>query len=112
MSAGNEKHDRNGGGTEPVPEGKLTHDPDAPAGRLEEERVTPEWTHADFMDLPIERLAERVGLTPPPSGATPEEEKEWREKAWQNHVQDLQNRDEWGTATQATEPPTGDDPNL
>lgn len=89
------------------------NDPDTPtpAGRMEQDRVVPALSHDDFMNLPLGRLADRIGLTPP-ADASAEEERAWREKAWQDHVQDVQNRDEWGTATQATEPPTGEDPNL
>ena len=82
-----------------------------PAGRLDGHRVIPDLTHEDFKTMPIEDLADRTGLKPP-KGDSPAEEHAWREKAWQGHVKDLEHRDEWGTATQATEPPTGDDPNL
>lgn len=96
-------------GPEPIPQGGVTEKDDAPEGRLEQERVIPELTRQDFMTRPIEELADRTGLTPPESG---EDEGAWREKAWENHAQDLANRDEWGTATQVTEPPEGEDPNL
>lgn len=90
------------------------HDPKdhagTPAGRMEHRR-TEELTHADFRTLPIEYLAKRTGLEPP-AGDSPAEERAWREKAWQNHVKDLEHRDEWGTAAQATEPPKGEDPEL
>ena len=101
--------DRHDDGPNDRPENRK--DGDTPAGRIDDERLVPELTHEDFQTLPIERLATRMGLTPP-EGDSPEEERAWREKAWQNHVKDLEHRDEWGTATQATKPPQGDDPNL
>ena len=85
---------------------------DSAAGRMDDDRDRriPDLTHEDFKTLPVEELAERTGLTPPDGSAA--EESTWREKAWQDHVKDLEHRDEWGTATQATKPPKGEDPNL
>ena len=82
-----------------------------PAGRLDEQEILPDLTHEDFQTMPIEDLADRTGLKPPAddSAAT---ERDWREMAWKSHVQDIAERDEWGTATQATDPPKGEDPNL
>jgi hypothetical protein len=65
-------------------------------------------TRADFERLPIERLAGITGLTPPPDGASADDVAAWREKAFRSYELDLENRAEWGTATQTTEPPEAD----
>lgn len=98
--------ERNAG---PAGAGDRAADEGTAAGRMDGH--TEDLSHDDFMSLPIERLARRTGRTAP-ARMSDEEERDWREQAWRNHVQDLQNRDEWGTAAQATEPPKGDDPNL
>ncbi len=58
----------------------------------------------DFETLPLARLAAVTGLTPPAS-PTAEQERAWREKAYQDYELDLENRAEWGTAAQGTELP-------
>lgn len=68
-------------------------------------------SQSDFQRLPLDVLARRTGLQPP-RDPTPEEEAAFREKAWNSYATDVENRDEWGTATQATEPPQGEEPEL
>ena len=65
-------------------------------------------TREDFEQLPVERLAGITGLTPPPADATEDDVAAWREKAFHGYELDLENRAEWGTAAQATEPPEAD----
>lgn len=67
--------------------------------------------HDDFRERPLAELAGRTGLTPPDDPG-PDEEEAWREKAWRSYRTDIENRDEWGTAMQATEPPRGEEPEL
>jgi hypothetical protein len=62
-------------------------------------------TREDFLTLPIERLAVVTGLTPPPADADDAQVRAWRLKAYRSYELDLENRAEWGTATQATEVP-------
>jgi hypothetical protein len=62
-------------------------------------------TREDFLTLPIERLAGVTGLTPPPAEAGDAQREAWRLKAFRSYELDLENRSEWGTATQATEVP-------
>ncbi|MEX2501454.1 MAG: hypothetical protein WD336_03680 [Trueperaceae bacterium] len=65
---------------------------------------TPEQlTLEDFQTLPLEQLAARTGLTPPAS-PSPEEEKRWRAKAYQDYRIDLDNAGEWGNARQGDVP--------
>jgi hypothetical protein len=68
---------------------------------MEMERLT----RKDFDDLPLEELAKRTGLEPPSEGASAEEVEAYRDKAYESYMLDKENRDEWGTATQATPPP-------
>ncbi|MDZ7800840.1 MAG: hypothetical protein U5K81_08645 [Trueperaceae bacterium] len=64
----------------------------------------PRLTREDFMEMPLERLAARTGLTPP-DGGSPDEVLAWREQAWEDYQLDIENRDEWGTARQEEPPP-------
>jgi len=48
-----------------------------------------------------------------PLNRTPEEHKEYRERAWQSYQQDITNRNEWGNARQGDDeddPPLRDEP--
>lgn len=65
----------------------------------------------DFRRRPLQEIAHRAGLEAP-TDPTPAEEKAFRERAYESYALDLENRDEWGTATQATEPPAGEEPEL
>lgn len=64
-------------------------------------------TREDFRTLPLDELATRTGL-PLPRELSPEQEASWREKAFDDYALELENRSEWGTATQATKPPDND----
>ena len=65
--------------------------------------------HRDFKELALDELARRTGLDAP-SDPTPDEERAWREKAWRSYKLELENRGEWGTATQSTRVPGGEAP--
>jgi hypothetical protein len=75
---------------------------------MEMERLT----RKDFDTLSLEELAKRTGLEPPGEGASAEEVEAYRDKAYESYMLDKENRDEWGTATQATEPPKHGKPKL
>lgn len=64
-------------------------------------------TREDFRTLPLDELAARTGLTLPRELSS-EQEAYWREKAFEDYALDLENRSEWGNATQATKPPEND----
>lgn len=68
-------------------------------------------TKRDFRELALETLEARTGLAAP-ADPTPEEEEAYREKAWRSYRTDIENRDEWGTATQATKVPEGEEPDV
>jgi hypothetical protein len=68
-------------------------------------------TKRDFNELALETLEHRTGW-PAPKDPTHEEEEEYRAKAWRSYKVDIENRDEWGTATQATEVPEGEEPDM
>ena len=68
-------------------------------------------TQRDFRELALETLEDRTGLAAP-KDPTPEEEEAYRAKAWRSYKVDIENRDEWGNATQATEVPEGEEPDL
>lgn len=68
-------------------------------------------TQRDFQELALDELELRTGL-PAPRDPSPEEEARYREKAWQGYKMDIENRDEWGTATQATPVPESHESDL
>ena len=68
-------------------------------------------TQRDFHELPLETLQTRTGLEAPVD-PSPAEEEAYRTKAWNSYRVDIENRDEWGTATQATAVPRSDQPDL
>lgn len=65
----------------------------------------------DFERMTLEEIHRRSGLEPP-ERPTAEEARAYREKAYRSYQLDIARRDEWGTAAQATEPPSGGDPEL
>lgn len=77
----------------------------------EPDRHLEQLARSDFQRLPLNEIARRTGLQVP-RDPTPEEEAAFRERAWNSYAQDVANRDEWGTATQVTEPPQGEEPEL
>lgn len=68
-------------------------------------------TQRDFRELALDTLEKRTGLKAP-KDPTPEEDEAYREKAWNSYRVDIENRDEWGTATQATQVPAGEEPEV
>ena len=68
-------------------------------------------TQRDFRELSLERIEARTGLEAP-EDPTPEEEEAYRKKAWNSYRTDIENRDEWGTATESTAVPHGEEPEL
>lgn len=68
-------------------------------------------TERDFRELSLETIEQRTGLAAP-DDPTPEEEEAYRAKAWRGYRVDVENRDEWGTATQATPVPEGEEPEV
>ena len=68
-------------------------------------------TQRDFRELSLDRIEARTGLEAP-EDPTPEEEEAYRTKAWNSYRIDIENRDEWGTATESTEVPEGEEPEL
>ncbi len=63
----------------------------------------PRMTLEEFETLPLDQLADRTGLTPP-AAPTPEEERAWRMKAYEDYRVDVENAEEWGVARQGEEP--------
>lgn len=68
-------------------------------------------TERDFRELPLDTIEKRTGMPVPPD-PTPEQERTYRAKAWRSYQVDIENRDEWGTATQATPAPEGEEPEV
>jgi hypothetical protein len=68
-------------------------------------------TRRDFDRLTLGEIAERTGLDAPSDPSAAEAEA-YRERAYRSYRLDITRRDEWGTATQATEPPDADDGEL
>jgi hypothetical protein len=63
-----------------------------------------DFTHEEFMnDLSLEEISTITGL-PQPIDPTPEEEREYRELAWENVKLDVEARDEWGGVRPDTDP--------
>ena len=79
--------------------------------RNQEDLPMEQLTQRDFHELSLDRIAARTGLEAP-DDPTPEEEAAYREKAWNSYRIDIENRDEWGTATESTKPPFGEEPEL
>ena len=68
-------------------------------------------TQRDFRELSLDRIEARTGLEAP-ENPSPDEEATYREKAWNSYRLDIENRDEWGTATESTPAPQGEEPEL
>ena len=67
---------------------------------------SPVMTLEEFETLPLDELAARTGLTAPES-PTPEEERAWRMRAYEDYRVDVENAEEWGNARQgeSSDPP-------
>jgi hypothetical protein len=71
-----------------------------------------DFTHDEFLnELSLEEISTITGL-PQPTDPTPEQEREYRELAWENVKLDVEARDEWGgvnpDADPDSEPPSED----
>lgn len=58
-----------------------------------------DYTHEDFHTMSL-RDVEKISGVIRPMDRTAEAHAEYRERAWRSYQQDIQNRDEWGTARQ------------
>lgn len=65
----------------------------------------------DFERMPLSEIEARTGLEAP-DDPDAEAEAAYRRKAWRSYQLDVAQRDEWGTASQATELPHGEEPEL
>ena len=63
----------------------------------------------DFQRMTLEEIHHRTGLEPP-EDRSEAAIRAYRDKAYRSYRLDVARRDEWGTATQATEPPSDDEP--
>jgi hypothetical protein len=68
-------------------------------------------SYEDFGRMTLEEIHRRTGIRPP-DDRTDEAIRAYRAKAYRSYRLDVARRDEWGTATQATEPPDDEDPEL
>ncbi len=70
-----------------------------------DERTHEDLTHEDFEAMTLAEIERLTGVPVPGQGADPDSLSAYRERAYRSYMLDRENRAEWGTAAQATEPP-------
>ena len=61
-------------------------------------------TERDFETLPLEQIHDLTGLEPPADPGA-DEERRYRQKAYESYKLDVAHTDEWGTAREGEVPP-------